>query len=81
MNQETPIKLNIHQLLKREGDVLGHRFTLQHLSAKTGIDYASLIDHAHGRTKRVDYTTLSRLKHAFGCSWDELIGLRDSEPV
>lgn len=75
--ETAPVHLRIHQLLKTRGTA-DRPYPLQRLSADTGIPYSCLHVHAHGRSKRVDWETLVKLKAALACSWDELIGMGDS---
>ena len=62
-----PIRLDLLRVLKAK------KWSLADLHRKTGIDYASLHDHAHGKTKRVDLLTLARLKRALRVPWDVLL--------
>lgn len=47
--------------------------TLVALAKKTGLNRAALHDQAAGRSTRVDYETLAKVKKALRVSWDELL--------
>lgn len=74
-NRASPktIKLNVLRLLKRNKREGKGPVTLKDLQRKTGIDYSTLHDHAHGRTSRVTFPALLAIKRALGASWDDLL--------
>ena len=60
------IRLNLHKLLN------ARKMSLKDLQRATGCDYSALHDQAHGKTARVEFATLAKIKKALKCEWDEL---------
>lgn len=61
------VVMNLRPILKAQG------MTLVALAKKTGLNRAALHDQAAGRSTRVDYETLAKVKKALRVSWDELL--------
>jgi transcriptional regulator with XRE-family HTH domain len=61
------VVMDLGPILKSQG------MTLVALAEKTGLNRAALHDQLHGRSTRVDYLTLARVKKVLGVSWDELL--------